>query len=571
MRDRFSARRLCKSVSALMILSPLKKTSPILAILTAAAVLSSCGGGGGGSSGGGGGGGSSGASSSSSSSTTGWVSGVFQAASTFKDKCQTVRTGVDIEGNAYPDRVGTSLDEKNWLRSWTHETYLWNNEVSDTNPATGGTRLQYFNALKTFAKTASGRDKDEFHFSQPTAEFLAQRNSAASASYGAEIVIISGTVPRDVRVVFTEAGTPAEEMAGGQKKLIRGTQILSVNGIDLVYGGTTQAEVNILNDGVFPPTAGVTTTMVVRDPGAATSRTISLTSQNLVSKPVNRTRVLTDGAGNKTGYILFNTFSPYSSEREIVDAMQSMKTAGVKDLVLDLRYNGGGLLAVASQLGYMVAGDAKTAGRTFERLQFNADAGTRNPVTGGTNSPTPFYTTGLGFTVANGTPLPALNLPRVFVLSTDNTCSASEAVINGLRGIGVEVVLIGGKTCGKPYGFYPQDNCGETYYTVQFKGVNDIGFGDYADGFTPANSSDTYGVKVPGCAVADDFGHELGDANEGLLKAAIGYGATASCPVPTSMAVRSSSVSRSASLPSLPMEARSKGIMQTNRDMTLRR
>ncbi|EGF91694.1 peptidase family S41 family protein [Asticcacaulis biprosthecium C19] len=539
-----------------------------LFVAVMAGSLLGCGGGGGGGSsysGGGGGGGTV------TPPAGGWVAGVFQAASSFKDKCAAARTGSDIEGNPFPDRAGTATDEKNWLRSWTRETYLWNTEVADTNPALGGTRLQYFDTLKTFATTASGKPKDDFHFSEPTAEYLARRNSAATASYGAEFVVISANVPRDVRVVFTEPGSPAEELSGGQKKLIRGSRILTVNGIDLVSGGTTQAEVDALNNGLWPASSGTTTTLTVQDPGASSSRTIMVTSQNLVTKAVNRTRILNSG-GQKVGYILFNTFSPYSSETEIVTAMQQMQTEGVADLVLDLRYNGGGLLAVASQVSYMVAGDTRTAGKTFESLRFNAAAGTRDPVTGEANDPVPFYRTGLGFTVADGTPLPSLNLPRVFVLATGNTCSASEAVVNGLRGAGVEVVLIGDGTCGKPYGFYPQDNCGETYYTIQFQGVNHLGFGDYADGFVPNNASGSFGVRLPGCKVNDDYGHELGDAGEGLLAAALGYRSTATCPALVSSAVRSSSASVSTSkLPSIAVEKPERWIMERNRDMTLPR
>ncbi len=538
------------------------KVAHLCIVIAATAAVAACGGGGGSSIPSGSGASSS---SSSSSSAAGWVSGVFQASSTFKDKCQSPRSGVDIEGTAFPDKAGTTLDEKNWLRSWTHETYLWNTEVVDTNPNYTSTRLQYFDTLRTLFKTASGRDKDEFHFSEPTAEYLARRNSSASASYGAEIAVLSGTVPRDVRVVFTDPGTPADG------KLNRGTRILTVNGIDVVYGGATQAEIDTLNNTLFPSSAGVTANLVVRDAGASVNRNVTLVSANLVSKPVNRTRVLTDGAGNKTGYILFNTFSPYSSENDIVTAMQGMKDQGVKDLVLDLRYNGGGLLAVASQLSYMVAGNARTTGKTFESLRFNANAGTLNPVTGGANNPTPFYATGLGFTVANGTALPALDLPRVFVLTTGSTCSASESVINGLRGVGVEVIIVGGKTCGKPYGFYPQDNCGETYYTIQFQGVNAAGFGDYADGFAPNNSTEAYGVKIAGCVVGDDFGHELGDANEGLLKAAITYGANGTCPAATITAVGSSRSASTSSGTSLRLERPERWIMETNRDMTMRR
>ena len=91
----------------------------------------------------------------------------------------------------------------------------------------------------------------------------------------------------------------------------------------------------------------------------------------------------------------------------------------------------------------------------------------------------PFHSTTQGFSATPGQPLPTLNLPRVFVLTGPDTCSASESIINSLRGIGVEVVQIGSTTCGKPYGFYPQDNCGTTYFSIEFRGVNAMNFGDY--------------------------------------------------------------------------------------------
>ena len=59
-----------------------------------------------------------------------------------------------------------------------------------------------------------------------------------------------------------------------------------------------------------------------------------------------------------------------------------------------------------------------------------------------------------------------------------------------LRGIDIEVIQIGSTTCGKPYGFYGLDNCGTTYFTVQFRGVNAKGYGDYSDGFSPSNLAD---------------------------------------------------------------------------------
>ena len=74
------------------------------------------------------------------------------------------------------------------------------------------------------------------------------------------------------------------------------------------------------------------------------------------------------------------------------------------------------------------------------------------------------------------------------------------------------------------------DNCGMTYFTIQFQGLNNKNFGDYPDGFAAANSNQALPVKIPGCAVADDFSHELGDSTEAMLSAALGYRATGTCP-----------------------------------------
>lgn len=493
-----------------------------------ALAMAACGGGGGGggSAGGGGGGGGGGG-----SSGPTWTANVFQPASTFKNFCATVRTGVDAVGDPFPDKAGTLLQELFWLRSWTRETYLWNTEVTDQNPASFSNRVTYFNTLKTPATTPSGKPKDQFHFSVATADYLAQITSAPEASYGAEIRVFASTPPRDVRVLYTTAGTPATDLLAGTPKLSRGARILMADGVDVVNGGTNQAQLDTINNAIFPRNPNESHTLLVQYPGGA-QRTVTLTSANLVESPVNRTAVLPTGTGN-VGYILLNTFSPFSTEKAIVDAVAALRAQTVTDVVLDLRYNGGGLLAIASQLSYLVAGPTRTSGRIFERLQFNAMAGSGNPVTGGANTPTPFYTTGLGFTVPTTTTLQPLTLPRVYVLTTASTCSASEAVINGLRGVDVEVVLIGSTTCGKPYGFYSADNCGQTYFSIQFKGVNDKSFGDYADGFAAANATSTFPVKVPGCSVADDFDHELGSTSENMLAAALAYRANGTCPAPT--------------------------------------
>ena len=498
---------------------------------------------------------------------TTYQAGVYPASAQFEQQCENPRTGVDIEGTPFPDEQGTLAEELFWLRSWTNETYLWNDEVPDLNPNsyTSQGRVAFFGLLKTDETTPSGTPKDDFHFSESTEDYLASRNSAPTAGYGANFAIFQGAPPRDVRVVYTEPGSPAAEEVNGGPKLVRGSAVITADGIDVINGNNVDG----LNAAFFPETAGETHTFEVQDPGASGTRTISLTSELVTRQPVQSTNVINTPTGD-VGYIHFTTFSPFSSEVQIVEAMQEMSDAGVTDLVLDLRYNGGGLLAVASQVAYMIAGGAATNGATFEQLEFNNGAANVNPVTGGTNPPIPFYSTGLGFSFTNGAALPALNLDTVYILSTGNTCSASEAVINGLRGIDIEVVLIGNTTCGKPYGFYPTDNCGETYYTIQFKGVNNKGFGDYADGFVPDNSSFNFGQRAPGCVVADDFANQLGDPSEGLLAAALQYREDGSCPaLPSSTATSKTTSNVSREDDTLAIARPDWSVMDNNRDMSM--
>ena len=275
-----------------------------------------------------------------------------------------------------------------------------------------------------------------------------------------------------------------------------------------------------------------------------------MTSTSITIDPVPRTEIISTDSGS-VGYLLF-TQHILPAEEQLVDSFAAMRQANVTDLVLDLRYNRGGYLYLANQVSYMIAG-AGVSGRTFGALQFNSKNPSTNPVTGEALSPNRFITTTIN-TSPTGTPLPTLDLPiqRVFVLTTASTCSASEAIINGLRGVDVEVIQIGTTTCGKPYGFYPEDNCGTTYFTTQFRSVNAAGFGDYPDGFSPENSTEsTVGVTLPGCLVADDYS-PLGVAEEPMLAAALAYRRDGACPA--AMASQNAT-SRTASTPRKSLRA----------------
>src|SRR6516164_2246250 len=100
---------------------------------------------------------------------TGWTAGVFQPSSRYAAQCASPRVGSDpVTGQPYPDLQGTTVDENNWLRSWTNELYLWYREVPDLNPAGYSTTEAYFDLLKTSATTSTGHPKDKFHFTLPT-------------------------------------------------------------------------------------------------------------------------------------------------------------------------------------------------------------------------------------------------------------------------------------------------------------------------------------------------------------------------------------------------------------------
>lgn len=463
-------------------------------------------------------------------SESGWVRGVFEEASVFRNACAVPRTGMDpATGFAYVDRQGTIRDENNWLRSWSDQSYLWYAEIEDTDPDCCDTPA-YFELMKTTQTTPSGAEKDRFHFFMDTEEWNELSQSGVSAGYGARFAVLAPRPPRDIRVAYTQPNSPATHPDAA---FARGTKILAIDGVDAIHA-PSRADVDVLNAGLFPSELDEEHQFTVLDPGSNVPRTVTLRSASITSDPVQHVRVIDTDTG-PVGYLLFLDHIA-TAEKHLVDSIAELAEHDIEDLVLDIRYNGGGYTVIANQLAYMIAGASAAQGRVFSELRFNDKHSVFNPVTGEVLRPSLFRTTGVGLSVTQGEPLPTLDLDRVFVLTGPGTCSASEAIINGLRGIDVEVILIGETTCGKPHGFYPADNCGTTYFTVQFEIVNGTGFGDYAGGFTPDNAPSADGVAVAGCAVADDFDHAFGDTREARLNAALGYRSDSSCPEPPATA-----------------------------------
>ena len=484
-------------------------------LLMLAMGLSACGGGGSGSSMSAGGVGSG---SGNSPPGDGWVSGVYQPSAHYAAQCAKPRSGTS-------DVQGATTDENNWLRSWTNELYLWYNEVPDIDPGTYASTASYFQVLKTSATTSTGHPKDRFHFTYPTSQWEQMSQAGVDIGYGVTWDLAVATPPRQAYAGYVWSG-----YAAAQAGIVRGAKIMQIDGVDMV-NANDQASVDTLNQGLSPTTAGETHTFTLLDPGATTTHTVTLQAAAVTEAPVPIVTTLSTASG-PVGYILFNDHIA-TAEAALINGIQQLKSAGVTDLVLDMRYNGGGYLAIASELAYMIAGPVPTAGQTFDQIAFNAKYPSTNPVTSQPLTPTPFFSVsqGLSSSPASGTSLPYLGLQRVFVLTGPGTCSASEAVMNGLNGVNVQVIQIGSTTCGKPYGFYPQDNCGTTYFSIEFQGDNAKGFGNYPDGFSPQNSSTVTSAALPGCSVADDFTHQLGDSSEGRLAAALSYRTAGMCTV----------------------------------------
>jgi carboxyl-terminal processing protease len=433
---------------------------------------------------------------------------VLPAAATLKNLCQAPRQGGNpFDGNLpYPDKQGSLVAEKQWLRSWIDETYLWYREVPTAlNPDNYVSAVDYFDALKTPALSASGKYKDRFHFTYPSAEWDAISQQGVELGYGISWSrSASGIFPRKRVIAIVEPGSPAA-IAGLQ----RGDQLTTVDSLDYL-NSTDSSAITVFNNALFPEKAGDIHTFIFDRHGTTVSTVLA--AANVTAMPVQNTKTIATPSGI-VGYLTFNDHNVVS-ELQLVNAIAQLKAADVNDLVLDVRYNGGGLLYIASELAYMIAGPDATSGKIFEQAQYNDKIRPDPPI--------PFISNAYGFSATKNQPLPYLGLKRVSILTSAGTCSASEAIINGLQGIDVDVTLIGGQTCGKPYGFYPTPNCGTTYFAIQFKGVNNKGVGDYSDGIAPT------------CNVADDFAHALGDPAEGQLAAALTYRNSKVCPAATS-------------------------------------
>ncbi|MCH7821356.1 MAG: PDZ domain-containing protein [Proteobacteria bacterium] len=296
----------------------------------------------------------------------------------------------------------------------------------------------------------------------------------------------------DVRLTRVFAGSPAED--GGLK---RGQRILELN-------GRTIAEINAA-EGINVVFGTSPLIFTLLSSSGDPLPPVSLAHAIVTIDPVPLTRLIDAGAGHMVGYMELATF--ISTADPVFDTVfasfqaSDVNGTGITDLILDLRYNGGGLVSTAELLGDYLGGGVPIDD-VFSETQFNADRAANN-------------TKKLFERLEN-----SLSLSRLLVIATENTASASELVTNSMAPH-VAVTIVGATTYGKPVGQSGFVFCEKILRPVTFQTVNADGVGDYFDGL-PVE-----------CAAADDLNIDVGaDADPNMI-AALEYINTGSCPVMT--------------------------------------
>ncbi|BDT69406.1 hypothetical protein os1_35960 [Comamonadaceae bacterium OS-1] len=376
--------------------------------------------------------------------------------------------------------------QRAWLRDYMTDAYFWYDRQGVPNAAATSMDA-YFDALLY-------QPTDRYSYSQTTASANQFYVDGTRTGYGYALDWLDAA-RTTLAVRLVEPLSPV-----GLAGLQRGDRIVSIDG---------KTSVEIANGGLAAvDTTGVARTFVVRN-AAGTQRSFTVPSATYALSPVNTVAVLTAPNGAATGYLMYQEFIA-SGAAAMGAAFDRFRTAGITELVLDLRYNGGGSTQQARYLAGLVAGSAQT-GKVFAQYQFNA----KHTASNFTQN---FVGTSGGLPTA-----PLDNLARVIVITSPSTASASELVINALRPYKT-VVTIGDTTYGKPYAFQPVDACGTTYNAVNIVVANALNFSDFSAGFAPT------------CAVADDLDHPLGDPAESRTAAALGFIQSGACPPRASVA-----------------------------------
>jgi C-terminal processing protease CtpA/Prc len=390
-------------------------------------------------------------------------------------------TAVHSAAQARPQACDV-VSQNLYVRSQLLDLYLWRIPMV-VDPARFDAPQDYLDAVRRLPNDA------RFSYVTSAAASTAFYSDSQFIGFGFSSREESGTVT--ILQVFPDS--PAAE-AG----LERGARIEEINGRSV----TALSAAGELAAVWGPSVEGVTVSIAFRRLSGALQRA-TMVKRPVTIPTVSHTRVFA-ADGRRIGYLHFRNFVR-PSIAALDEAFTAFATEGIHELILDLRYNGGGLVDVAQHLGSLIGGTL-TQGQVFSTSLHNASNTARDQT--------------LRFKSAAG-----LGLSRLTVIATQATASASELIINGLRPF-LPVAVIGDRTYGKPVGQYLIEFCDKVLAPVSFRIVNANGDGDYFEGLSPT------------CAAADDATRPLSDPAEHLLAEALHYVRTGVCRTPPSSAAQ---------------------------------
>lgn len=305
--------------------------------------------------------------------------------------------------------------------------------------------------------------------------------------------------------------------------LTRGAYITEINGVSI--GSNFNNELNTINTAIFDDPASVNLKGFKTN---GTAFSVALNKTVYKSSPIYKTNILTAGT-KKIGYLAFARFSSKANAEAALDAaFADFSTNGVTDLVIDLRYNGGGYVSTAEHLINLIAPSSATGTMFAEYYNSNLQNRSRTDPSILMNQPLldendhVQYQNGkmvtyadIDYTVAGNTTLFAKvgslnNVTNVVFIVSESTASSSELVINSLKPK-MNVKLVGKQTYGKPVGFFPVVIENKyNVYLASFETKNSLGQGGYYAGFTPDVDGGT-----------DYADYDFGNPNDGYLAKAL--------------------------------------------------
>jgi C-terminal processing protease CtpA/Prc len=398
--------------------------------------------------------------------------------------------------------AGCSLrDRQSWAAGELREWYLFPDALpASLDPGGYATVSDYVDAL---TGTARAQSKDRyFTYLTSIAEENAYYQAGSSAGFGFRLGYDVGAA----RVFVIESFENAPALAAG---LDRGTEILSVGPQGgalrtigaLFASGGEQA----VSDAFGPDTAGDVRVMRVRALDGS-QRDVTLTKRDFALDPVSSrygVKIIEDG-GRRVGYINLRTFIS-TADQQLRDGTAQLRAAGITNIIVDLRYNGGGLVSTAKLMGDLLGGNRQTS-EVFSYTAFRPEKASENR--------TDFFS-----------PQPQSVSPtRIAFIGTGGSASASELVINAMVPyLHANAALIGTNTYGKPVGQIARDKatCDDRLRVVAFATQNAARRGDYYTGLAP--------VMEATCQANDDISYPLGDARESSVRQALDYLAGRSC------------------------------------------